>query len=696
MIGRVCWAAALLMVASFHLSEGWTGWQALLTMMLAAVAPVVLVALAVRLKMRIGIAVGVLAGVVALGTSLAAISTGTGLVTALRDSVPRLLTAPRPAPATIDLMLPGALLAAIVGLIVAARVARDGRALVAPPAGASVLYVATALLTNGQADRYGLAAAGLLLLTAAGWLFLDRPNGRHIAPASAVVVTVGSACVGLFAAVLPMSDAFEPRELVRPPSHRLSEPSPLPRLAAWALQGDVELMRVRGEPRPIRLVALAEYTGSSWRVSGLYRPLGADEQASLPAGQRRTRVTANVHVSGLDGPWLPTVGDPVHVSLPNVDVDPDSGSSVVPGGLRAGTRYEISGDLDDARPDDITAAGVPDTPVTAPYLSTPNLPWQLAEYARQATHNANTPYEQAVAIEHAVRSGRKFDAGAPTGTSYARLTTFLLGPPEEAGAQAGTAEQFSAAFAVLARAARLPTRIVVGFAPGERAEDGTLIVRGRHATAWPEVYFAGWGWHAFNPTPSGDGSTPTVDAARQEVLARLAERATSAIVPASPRSTPPAPSHQQAAPPATTGTPAASRLGQTIALLIGLLVLPLVVVAGARTVRRARHRRRGPQGAWAEVLDLLVLLGRPAVGSQAAPDIAAGLAALLPLPRHGDPHPAARLACAADQAAFGPNPPTPRPEAWTDLRVLRRAARRVVPWHRRLLWPVDPRPLRRR
>jgi Transglutaminase-like superfamily/Domain of unknown function (DUF4129) len=67
----------------------------------------------------------------------------------------------------------------------------------------------------------------------------------------------------------------------------------------------------------------------------------------------------------------------------------------------------------------------------------------------------------------------------------------------------GYCEQFAGSFAALARAVGLPTRVAVGFTWGAQdPEEPTLYrVRGVHAHAWPEVYFHGYGWVPFEPTP---------------------------------------------------------------------------------------------------------------------------------------------------------------------------------------------------
>jgi protein-glutamine gamma-glutamyltransferase len=66
----------------------------------------------------------------------------------------------------------------------------------------------------------------------------------------------------------------------------------------------------------------------------------------------------------------------------------------------------------------------------------------------------------------------------------------------------GYCQHFAGAAALLLRVAGVPTRVVVGFATGEEVSPHTWAVRDEDAHAWIEVYFPGYGWIPFNPTPA--------------------------------------------------------------------------------------------------------------------------------------------------------------------------------------------------
>ena len=67
----------------------------------------------------------------------------------------------------------------------------------------------------------------------------------------------------------------------------------------------------------------------------------------------------------------------------------------------------------------------------------------------------------------------------------------------------GYCQQFSGAMALLLRMAGIPARVVTGFSTGATdTKTGEFIVRDFDAHSWVEVYYPGWGWYTFDPTPA--------------------------------------------------------------------------------------------------------------------------------------------------------------------------------------------------
>jgi transglutaminase-like putative cysteine protease len=66
---------------------------------------------------------------------------------------------------------------------------------------------------------------------------------------------------------------------------------------------------------------------------------------------------------------------------------------------------------------------------------------------------------------------------------------------------------YATAMIMLLRQQGIPARIVMGYLPGERV--GMVeTVRVENAHAWVEVFFPGWGWWTFDPTPTATRLTP--------------------------------------------------------------------------------------------------------------------------------------------------------------------------------------------
>jgi hypothetical protein len=60
---------------------------------------------------------------------------------------------------------------------------------------------------------------------------------------------------------------------------------------------------------------------------------------------------------------------------------------------------------------------------------------------------------------------------------------------------------------MMARAQGIPARMAIGFLPGQLSGE-QYVVRASDAHAWPELYFQGYGWLRFEPTPGVRTGSP--------------------------------------------------------------------------------------------------------------------------------------------------------------------------------------------
>ncbi len=122
---------------------------------------------------------------------------------------------------------------------------------------------------------------------------------------------------------------------------------------------------------------------------------------------------------------------------------------------------------------------------------------RVRQLANELTLGIKNPYDKARAIESYLRTfPYELDVPPPPeGSEIADYFLFEL--------KTGYCDYYATSMIVLARAAGLPARLVIGYSTGEydRAS-GAYVVRELHAPSWVEVYFAGIGWVEFEPTAS--------------------------------------------------------------------------------------------------------------------------------------------------------------------------------------------------
>ncbi|MEP6910701.1 MAG: transglutaminase domain-containing protein [Actinomycetota bacterium] len=123
----------------------------------------------------------------------------------------------------------------------------------------------------------------------------------------------------------------------------------------------------------------------------------------------------------------------------------------------------------------------------------------LYDVAQRIAGKATNPYAAAVAIEAWLRSsgGFTYDQQPPHGRGLPPLVQFVT------RTKRGYCQHFAGAMALMLRYLGVPTRVAAGFTSGRYDKaDGTWTVYDRDAHTWVEVWFKGYGWLPFDPTPS--------------------------------------------------------------------------------------------------------------------------------------------------------------------------------------------------
>lgn len=133
------------------------------------------------------------------------------------------------------------------------------------------------------------------------------------------------------------------------------------------------------------------------------------------------------------------------------------------------------------------------------YLELPeNLPERVNVITRKIVRGQSNTYDQAKAVEAYLRANFPYTLKLEKTPAGRDMVDYFLFT-----AQKGYCTYHASAMAVMLRTIGIPTRLVIGFTPGEWQErEKVYEVRDRNAHAWVEVYFTEIGWVPFEPTSS--------------------------------------------------------------------------------------------------------------------------------------------------------------------------------------------------
>jgi transglutaminase-like putative cysteine protease len=122
----------------------------------------------------------------------------------------------------------------------------------------------------------------------------------------------------------------------------------------------------------------------------------------------------------------------------------------------------------------------------------------LYRQARQVVGRPRNPYAAAVALEAWFRSSGDFsyDESPPVREGAPPLVSFVTRD------RRGYCQHFAGAMALMLRYLGIPARVAAGFTSGNFDEDERRwTVADTNAHTWVEVWFDGYGWLPFDPTP---------------------------------------------------------------------------------------------------------------------------------------------------------------------------------------------------
>lgn len=248
-----------------------------------------------------------------------------------------------------------------------------------------------------------------------------------------------------------------------------------------------------------RALTYDKYQGDGWRTSSLLlQDYAAGEPVTEPGASTDQVVRQWVREIGDLGGLVFSAGSPAvldqQVRVAWRDMQQDAFALTIQEPL-----YQVESILPQVSQRELRAAGTeyPDW-VRETYLALPeDVPSRVLALGRDLTATSATPYDRALAIETYLRAF-PYTLDVPRPPLDRDVVDYFL-----FDLQKGYCDYYASSMVVLARAAGLPARLVVGYFTGapERTE-GTIryVVTEAEAHSWVEVYYPEIGWVEFDPT----------------------------------------------------------------------------------------------------------------------------------------------------------------------------------------------------
>ncbi|MDO5682335.1 MAG: DUF3488 and transglutaminase-like domain-containing protein [Propionibacteriaceae bacterium] len=392
----------------------------------------------------------------------------------------------------------------------------------------------------------------------------------------------------------------------------------------------------------LRMASLPVFNSTGWQNAGMQLTTGTS--LPPPPGHRaqsgEVQRNTTIRVTDFRSQYLPLPFAPSSVSA-NGQWAYDRDSLIM---LATGENYQDAiRDLEysvrsiDIKPDGpglsraMATGNPPDSQLTVPIPQ--DIPDDIVNLTLQITRGIDAPALQAAAIQNYLRNegGFTYSTEPLPGSGYEALQNFLFKDKK------GYCEQFAGSMAAMARVAGIPSRVAVGFLPGERqGTDWSVSIRDMHA--WPELWFEGYGWVRFEPTPTIATAPPWTVVSGSSNAGSEGPEPTQPPVEAPPAEESPAPVPPPAeAPTSPEEAPAWLQMLKVAGTSAGIAAL-VAAIASLPMLLRGRRRSSRLSGvgspaqqvenAWAEVRDSVIdyggrwPAGSPrAIGTQVAHDL---------------------------------------------------------------------------
>lgn len=262
-------------------------------------------------------------------------------------------------------------------------------------------------------------------------------------------------------------------------------------------------------PSYYRMTALERFDGVSWMpAETTARAVSSGEDLLIPPVGARTftqKVTLLEDYGAVDdlGTFLPVGYAPSSVEASaDLSWDVDTQSVSVEGGLEEGDTYQVTSTYLAPDPEDLRRAGILTGLDPELTILPEGFPQGIGDLAREWVAGSASDYDAVMAIQERLTGGEfRYSKSVAYREDSGTILEFLT------SAKRGFCQQFATAMAVLLRSLGIPARVAVGFTSGQARPDRTYRVSTTNLHSWVEVPFVGYGWLAFEPTPTRTNPT---------------------------------------------------------------------------------------------------------------------------------------------------------------------------------------------